>query len=64
MGELIKKVAFYGSKARSNTARLPKGINADISVQLICVIKKIKFDRNMIVNFKRGEYMRKIFFSQ
>ena len=26
--------------------------------------KKIKFDRNMMVNFKPGEYMRKIFFSQ
>ena len=32
MGKLIKKMVFYGSKAKSNTARLPKGINADIPV--------------------------------
>ena len=32
MGKFIKKRHFYGSKAKSNTARLPKGINADISV--------------------------------
>ena len=32
MRRLIKKTEFYGSKAKSNTARLPKGTNADISV--------------------------------